>query len=73
MENAHFILQQWKDDYSLDGDVINSRVAKIWWTKPQQTRLNAMLMPLILEVYHNLGLVLFFKIIMVSSSLQLVD
>ena len=69
MENAHFILQQWKDAYSLDGDVINSRVAEISWTKPQQTRLNAMLMPLLLEVYHNLGLVLFFKIIMVSSSL----
>ena len=72
MENAHFILQ-WKDTYSLDGDVINSRVAKIWWTKPQQTRLNSMLMPLLLEVYHSLGLVFFFKIIMVSSSLQLVD
>ena len=37
------------------------------------TGLNAMLIPLLLEVYHNLGLVLFFEILIGSSSLQLMD
>ena len=35
MENARFILKQWKDAYSSDGDFINSRVVETRWTKPQ--------------------------------------
>ena len=69
VENACFILQQWKDAHSSNGDVVNSRVVELDGRSHNVIGLNAMLMPLLLKVYHSLGLVLFFEILMGSSSL----